>query len=173
MLINGRRLFVANQPPQQGTTSTDRNPKDDYALERYKYILKEIQALNGNLYRYLTLFQVLASAIIGGGITLFVGWRELNIDASAARAGIYGLLSLLVLVAAFIVLSLIIGILSWLDYRREEVELLEREVGKGRREKPRLRNFWRWHETYVVLFVILTVAAIYSYTENQIVPMIK
>lgn len=164
---------MANQPPQQGTTPIDRNPKDDFALERYKYILKEIQALNGNLYRYLTLFQVLASAIIGGGITLFVGWRELNIDASAARAGIYGLLGLLVLVAAFIVLSLIIGILSWLDYRREEVELLDREVGKGRREKPRLRNFWRWYETYVVLFVILTVAAIYFYTENQIIPMIK
>ncbi|MDQ5823823.1 MAG: hypothetical protein M3441_06360 [Chloroflexota bacterium] len=164
---------MANQPPQQNTTTTDGNPKDQYALERYKYILKEIQALNGNLYRYLTLFQVLASAIIGSGITLFVGWQELNIDASAARAGIYGLLGLLVLIAAFIVLSLIIGVLSWLDYRREEVELLDREVGKGLREKPRLRNFWRWHETHVILFVIFTVAAIYLYTENYIIPLIK
>lgn len=164
---------MADQPPQQSTTPTGRNPKEDYALERYKYILKEIQALNGNLYRYLTLFQVLASAIIGGGITLFVGWRELHIDASAARAGLYGLLGLLVLVAAFIVLSLIIGILSWVDYRREEVELLDREVGKGLREKPRLRNFWRWYETYVVLFIILTVLAIYFYTVNQIIPLIK
>jgi hypothetical protein len=158
--------------------SNQRNKRDDnrdidFKLERYKYILQEIHSLNENLHKYLTLFQTLATVIIGGGISLFVGWQNLNISADVARAGIRSLLSLLVILTLYVVISILAGVFSWLDYRKEEVELLNRTVEAGFRQPPNIKNFWRWHETYLILFSIAIVISIYIYVESQIIPLIN
>ena len=101
-------------------------------MERYKYILQQIHTLDDNVHKYLALFQTLATAIVGGGISLFVSWKTLHITADIVRASIQGLLGLLVILTLFVVISIIGGIFSWLDYRREEVELLNEMV------KPRI-----------------------------------
>src|SRR6266571_8736901 len=98
---------------------------DDFKLERYKYILQEIRAINENTHKYLTLFQTLATLVVGGGIGVFIGWKNLNIQAAVAMAGINGLLILFVLLALFVVISIVAGIVSWFDYRNEEVDLLD------------------------------------------------
>lgn len=144
---------------------------DDFKLERYKYILQELHSLNENIHRYLTLFQTLATLIIAGGVGVFVGWKSLHIPPDAAIAGINGLLFLLVLLALFVTASIIAGIISWFDYRNEEVELLD-QVHKDFRKKPNLRNLWRWNETYMIGFILIVVIFICIYVENQVIPLI-
>jgi hypothetical protein len=145
----------------------------DFELEHYKYILQQIHTLNDNIHKYLALFQTLATAIIGGGIWLFVSWRNLNIHADVVRASIQGLIGLLIILTLFVIISIGGGIFSWLDYRREEVELLNDVVRPGFRKMPTLRNFWRWYETYVIVFIITFVLVISIYVESQILPLIK
>lgn len=50
----------------------DKNSRSDFELERYKYILSQIQHLNEGIHKYLSLFQTLTTAIVGGGVALFV-----------------------------------------------------------------------------------------------------
>ena len=86
---------------------------------------------------------------------------------------IYGLLGLLVMLAIFVILSILAGIFSWLDYRKEEVALLNEAVGASFRVQPRIGNFWRWYETYMILFIIVFVVVTYCFVEDQVIPRSK
>lgn len=152
------------QLPDKGT---------EFKLERYKYILQQINFLNENLYKYLALFQTLTTAIVGGGIAVFVSWKELKIDAATARASIHGLVGLLVLLTLFVTISIIVGVTSWFDYRRDEVKLLDEVIAPGYRQPPRFQNLWRWHETYFIAFLGLMVLLIIVFVETQLIPLIK
>ena len=61
------------------------------------------------------------------------------------------------------------GIFSWFDYRKEEVKLLDEEVGVGFRTPPQKGNWWRWYETHMILFVFLIVVTIVIFVETQII----
>ena len=150
-----------------------RSSETDFKLERYKFILQEIHRLNENLHKYLALFQALATAIVGAGVAVFTVWEELNISAEMAKTGIRGLLGLLVILALFTVTSVIAGVFSWLDYRKEEVNLLNQEVERGFREMPTIKNLWRWYETYLVLFIFIVIMTIYIYVEREVIPLIQ
>jgi hypothetical protein len=104
-----------------------------FKLERYKFILQEIHALNENVHRYLTLYQTLATTIIGAGILVFVNWKGFGITADLAKVGMQALVGLLVILSIFIVIQIVAGIFSWMDYRDEEVKLLDEVVKKGYR----------------------------------------
>jgi len=146
---------------------------DAFILERYKYILQQIHALNQSVPSYLTLFQTLTTAIIGAGVAVFVSWQGLNISAELAVVGIRGLLGLLTILALFVVTSLIAGLFSWFDYRNEEVDLLS-EVGLSElRSRPRVRNFWRWYEFYLILFIVVVVAVVWIFAEGWALPLIR
>lgn len=144
----------------------------EFELERYKYILQQLTTLNENIHKYLSLFQVLASAIVGGGISVLVGWQSLNISAEAARMGIRSLLALLILLGIFVIMSIIAGVFSWIDYRKEEVALLNERVKPGFRSPPKLSNFWRWHETYLLLFMAIILVGAYMLVEYRVIPLI-
>lgn len=159
-----------NQPLQEKLTTSI---GAEFKLERYKYILQEIHTLNEGIHKYLNLFQVLATAIIGAGALVFIGWQQSNISASATRASIRGLMGLLVIIALFLTISVITGAISWFDYRKEEVDLLNEAVFPNFRKPPTWKNFWRWNETYVILFVLMSVIVIITYVENQIISLIK
>jgi hypothetical protein len=144
-----------------------------FLLERYKFILGELHSLNENIHRYLTLFQALATAIVAAGAALFVSWRKLEISADVARVTIETLLGVLIVLALFIILWIVSGIFSWLDYRNEEVKLLDVVVGQGARAKPSLGNFWRWHETYLLLLLVVIILGSYFFTQCVVIPAIK
>lgn len=133
----------------------------EFYLERYKYILQQIHATNENVYRFLAIYQAIATAASGGVLALFVGYRKWGIPAVVARTGVVGLLSLITIVAAFTVLLVVISVLTWLDYRREECELTDLAVRPGFRTPPNPRNAVRWHETYIVGFIVATVLAVW------------
>ena len=146
---------------------------DNLKLEYYKYVSNEIHSLNDNFHKFLSLFQTLATAIIGGGVAFLATWRNMNITPQTAVSIFRSLEGLLMLLATFILLSMIAGIASWYDYRKEETKLLNNEVDLDFRKTPKLRNLWRWSETYLVLFLIVFVVAVIVYSETQIIPLIK
>jgi hypothetical protein len=154
----------------QQTIYTETNK---FKVERYKYILNEIHFLNESVHKYLTLFQALATAVVGGVAAVYVGWRKLPIDVVTARIAIHALLGLLVILALFVVLSVIAGVWSWLDYRKEEVLLLDKVIEPGLRSPPNLRNFYRWSETYLVLFMLIVIFVACFFVELVIIPSIK
>jgi hypothetical protein len=151
----------------------DKKTSNDFKLERYKYILKQIHSLNENIHKYLALFQGLLTAIIGGGIAIFVSWKKLEIDAITAKSAINALIMLFLVLSLFIFISIFSGILSWFDYRKEEVKLLNEVVGPGFRNPPTIKHFWRWYETYILLFIICISIFIYVYINGNILETIK
>ncbi|GER86263.1 hypothetical protein KDW_04250 [Dictyobacter vulcani] len=159
---------------QQATAkiSQDLEAARPFYLERYRYILQQTNALNENGHKYLALFQTLATVIIGAGITLFLNWRSWHIMPEQASSGMQTLLGLLIIDTLFVVISLLSGIFSWLDYRREETVVLKHALGESFREPPRFRNFWRWYETYMILFILIFVIIIIFYVESQFIPQI-
>jgi hypothetical protein len=144
-----------------------------FKVERYKYILNELHSLNDNVHKYLTLFQTLATAIVAAGGAVFVAWPKLEIKPEMARLTIEALLGLLIILAVFVILSVMAGVLSWLDYRREEARLLDEVVEKGFRSVPDVRNFLRWYETYVVLLMVVIVVVAYFFVQCLVIPAIK
>jgi len=134
----------------------------DFKLERYKYILLQLSTLNENVHKYLLFYQTLVSAIIGGTAAFLVQAIEHNIPRKIVFGVLHSAALLLALIGAFTFLLVFSGIASWIDYRKEETELLSEVVNAGFRSTPRLRNFWRWPETYVLLFVTLGSIALCS-----------
>lgn len=145
----------------------------DFALERYKYILNQIHAVNENVYKFLAIYQALATTTIGAALALFVWYRHWGIPASIAREGVIGLMWLETIVAGFTGLLIFIGVLTWLDYRKEECELTDRAVYAGFRKPARIGNFVRWYETYILIFVAGSTLFMWFYGLTFIVPHIK
>lgn len=154
-------------------TTPESDKGKEFKLEHYKYILQQRQALNDNVHKYLALFQTLITGIAAGGMAIFVGWKELKIDATTARLSIKGLLWLAMILATFVMASILSTIFTWFDNRREEIKLLHQEIGPDYGKRPSWKNFWRWHETYFLLFLLVVMVLIYRFTENQLLPLIK
>ncbi|MGJ5754558.1 hypothetical protein FB563_2731 [Streptomyces puniciscabiei] len=145
----------------------------EFALERYRYILQQINAVNENAHRFLALYQTLATALASGAVALFVGYRRWDIPASTARGGVIGLLTLTTVVAAFTCTLILVGVLSWLDYRNEECDITDELIGPGFRERPRPGNFVRWYETYVLLFILVSVIAMWLLAGLLLLPSMR
>lgn len=136
---------------------TQGSTREEFALERYRYILQQIHAVNENLHRFLAIYQTLATTLVTAVLALFVGYREWGVDAATARGGVVGLLVLTTVVAAFTATLIVVGALSWLDYRHEECDLTDEMVAPDFRKRPRTRNLLRWYETYVLAFIVVSV----------------
>ena len=153
--------------------SSAENSDVQFSLERYKFILGEKRFLNENVHRYLTLFQTLMTAIVGAGATVFISWKKLDLGPEMARITIQMLLGLLIILAIFVILALVSGIFSWFDYRNEEIDLLEKNVGSATHARPSIRNFMRWQETYVLLLMVIVIASSYYFVERAVIPAIR
>jgi hypothetical protein len=146
-------------------------PINPLIVERYKYILSEIQSLNENIHRFITLFQTLTTAIVGGGVAFLASWKNFNLTPQIALTIIRSLEGLLTLTTGFIVVSIIIGMVSWYDYRKEETELLDKYIEPGFRKSPRWKNFIRWHETYTIIFMLVFIILVDIFIEQRVVPL--
>jgi len=144
-----------------------------FALERYRFILQQTNAINENVFRFLALYQTIASALVTGALALFVGYRTWGIARSVARDGVIGALLLVTFIAAFTVVFLIVGTLSWLDYRREECDLTDAVVYPGFRRRPSMSNAQRWYELYIILFILLSTVVLWSLAWFIVLPAMK
>jgi len=161
------------QKKETGSDTKSLNKKDEFKLERYKFILQQLNSLNEGTHKYIALFQTLATAVLGAGITIFAAWREIKIDAGIARLGIRAVLYLFTILTLFVILSIVINTISWFDYRKEEVELLSKEVGGDFRQLPSLKNAWRWNETYFVIFLFAVLLVVWVFAEQWLIPTIS
>jgi hypothetical protein len=140
-------------------------------LERYRYLQSQITSTNEATYRYLTLYQTLTTAVVSGGLALFVGYKDWQIAGGTAKNGLIGLLILETIIACFTCLLLAAGVASWFDYRREEAELLNGYLASNFREQPSFRNFYRWYETYIIAFIVVITSAIWILSSVKLFPI--
>lgn len=142
-------------------------------IERYRYILQQINTVNENVYRFLAIFQAIVTALVTAALVFFVSYSKWGIAPSTARTGLRGLLVLITVIAGFTILLIAVGILSWLDYRREECELTAKYFAADFRIPPKLRNFYRWYETFIILLIIVITVLLWVLTEVFLIPKIK
>ncbi|MEU1393630.1 MULTISPECIES: hypothetical protein [unclassified Nonomuraea] len=162
-----------SRPEISDTEAVSPDVLKDFGLERYRYILQQLNTLNDNVYKFLGIYQTLTTAIAGAALALFVGYKNWDIPPHLARSGVVGLLFLETVVAFFAVLIIVTGILSWIDYRREEVELTDRIVHSRFRRAPTFRNFWRWHELYIIIFILVSTLSLWICAYMLILPGIR
>lgn len=171
-----RRQRVATSRELNGLNrrrSKNSGTVDGAPLERYKFILQQIHTVNENVYKTLAIYQTLATALIGAALAIFVGYKKWGIAPQTAQAGVTALVWLLTFVASFAVLLLVTGILSWFDYRREECEFSDRLIEPGFRSPPRIRNLFRWYETYIIIFIVGSTILMWLYARTLIIPAIR
>lgn len=147
--------------------------RNEFALERYRYILQQIHAVNENAYRFLALYQTLATALVSAALALFIGYRKWGVAPETARGGVIGLLTLATVVAAFTGILIGVGAMNWLDYRNEECDITDEIVGPGFRKRPRPGNFLRWYETYVLLFILVSVITMWLIAALFLLPAMR
>lgn len=147
--------------------------RNEFALERYRYILQQIHTVNENAHRFLAIFQTLATTLVGAALGLFVGYRKWGVDPATARGGVIGLLVLTTVVAAFTSLLIVVGAFAWIDYRNEECDITDELVGPGFRKRPRPGNLLRWYETYVLLFIIVSVLSMWLLAGFFLLPVMR
>lgn len=145
----------------------------EFSIERYRYILSQISALNENVYRFLAIYQALATTTVGAAILLFVNYKRWGMEPGTARVGVLSLLVLETIVAAFTALLILVGVLSWIDYRREECELTDVAVALNFRKAPNVGNFFRWYETYIIAFIMVSAIVMWIFAYSFIFPRIK
>jgi hypothetical protein len=155
------------------TEQIDSEAARQIMVERYKYILDQIKSTNDNVYRFLAIYQALATAIAGAGMLLFVNYRNWKVPPAVVRLGLEGAASILSVVAGFTILLILIGVWTWLDYRNEECDVADRIVGVGFRSRPKVGNFFRWYETYIVVFIGTTVVVVWVFVEALLVPAVR
>ncbi|NBE80879.1 hypothetical protein [Micromonospora rubida] len=152
---------------------SDASNTTEFQVERYRFILQQIHAINENVYRFLAIYQALTVSLASAALALMIGYKKWGIDAGLARKGVVGLAALVTVVALFVIFLIVVGIASWIDYRREECTLSEKVVGPGFRAAPSLRNWYRWYETFVVLFVLTTTLSAWIGVLAFILPAMK
>lgn len=128
-------------------------------IERYKFVLLELARLSENTHKHtrylLAIFPAFASAVIA----LKFGDKGLESNTKLFFSHIaIGFLCVFTLASLFIVASVLADIASWIDYRKEEVALVNM-MGGDFRKVPEIKNFWRWYETYLITFVAIFVTA--------------
>jgi hypothetical protein len=157
--------------PSLSAASPDKN--HEFALARYRYILEQINSLNDNVHKFLAIYQALSTALSSAIVAIFIGYRNWKIEPPVARKGVICLMGMETLVSLFSMLLIIIGVLAWLDYRTEECELTDRFAHRGFRKPPRLGNFIRWYETYVLLFILTATILMWVFSLVFILPEVK
>ena len=145
----------------------------DLTNERYRYILQQIHVVNENVYRFLAIYQGLVTALAGGQVLLFVNYKRWGLSPSTTRTGLLALLLLETAVAFFTILLVIVGLLTWVDYRNEECDVSDMIFGVGFRNRPRPRNWYRWYEPYIIFFIVLSISLLWGLVEGLLNPVIS
>ena len=164
---------MVEQQPAPGSGTPSGETAQAFALERYRYVLQQINAINENVFRFLALYQALATGLVSAALALFVGYRSWGVSRSVARDGVVGILLIDTLAAFFTVVFLIIGAFAWLDYRNEECDLTDAAVYPGFRSRPRVANVPRWYELYIILFILISTAVLWVMAAVFLLPAMK
>lgn len=146
-----------------------------FKLERYRYILDQKKNLNLNVFRYLTVFQTISSSLVAGAIFILINYGDQKINIAITKLSIRGIYGLILVLTVFVIISILAGVYSWADYRKEEEEIWSEFSADTRpyiNDEAIFKNFWRWYETYIILFILITAIAIYVFFEAYLLKLI-
>lgn len=133
--------------------------QESFLTERYKYILSRKNDLNEKTFKIVSLYQIIIFGFVLGFYTIYSN-KSLS---GVAEYFCNGLIVILILTTSLLILLLIGGILAWLDIRNEESELMN-SIFKKTRDKIRLKDLFRWYESYIILcFVVITSSIVIGY----------
>lgn len=138
-----------------------KNTDKDFVLERYKYVLEQKRSLNRNTFLVVSIYQGVLALVVAANYQLWVALTDARVSVEFVSMAANGLLLLLWVVAVFSLSVLVSGVASWLGYRKEESLIEEGYLGTSR-PLPRLRNAFRWYETYVAIGIIV-VTTVFSF----------
>lgn len=129
--------------------------KEELAIERYKFILAKIQHLDESLYKNIGFVAKFVTAIISAVASILVLLESKKIANEIAMI----IINLLSYISAFTCLLFIFFTLaimfSWYDYRKEEVELLNRCEADLGRKAPSFKGVLRWTETWFLIALLI------------------
>lgn len=126
------------------------NLSNSLLIERYKYILLNRNQLNNNTFKIITLYQI----ILFGTFTAFYNIYQSKLVSSIKKIYCDTLMLLFFLSSLILVMVLLGGILSWLDSRRDEIQILVR-VSNYKKEKISWQSIFKWYETYITFAILL------------------
>nr|AVJ40384.1 hypothetical protein CLM75_24710 [Pseudomonas lurida] len=146
--------------------------KQDFTLERYKYILERKQSLNEATFKIAAIYQVIIVALGLAQFNVIAMTSSKSITLSTAEFASTCLLCMLAILTLLIIALLLGGIFSWLKYRSDERNIEIQIFGKSR-EPTSISNIFRWYETYIALIVILVFAATFWTYIYRVYPLLK
>lgn len=123
-------------------------------LERYKFILAEMGRLNENSHRHTKYFLAIFPALSSIALALKANPGAIVFGKEIAPIVSLGLMQVITMASIFGLVSVASDIASWIDYRREEVRLIT-SMGGTFRSDPKISKFWKWYETYLIVFLIM------------------
>lgn len=128
----------------------DSRLREEFLLERYKFILQQKQALNKTTFQLVTFFQSGLGLILSAHYVLGVAIAEKKIGVGWGALALGGVRWLLVVLSVFSILMILSGMASWIGYRKDEADI-EGSFLAVARPLPSMKNLLRWYETYVLL----------------------
>jgi hypothetical protein len=148
--------------------------KESIAVERYKYILSKLLFLDDSIYKNISSFsKIFISIITAQGVAIFTNLKSESDIVSDTFRFITSVTPYLVIILCIFYLFLTLAnLLSWFNYRDEEVELLEKLNIDLDRKKPSWTSWYRWSETWFIIFMLCTIFTVnfrFEYIINSII----
>lgn len=140
--------------------------KENFKLEKYKYVLARKQSLNEATFKITAIYQVAIAALGLAQYNVIAMLKANSITLEVALLSSLCLIVMLAILTVLIVALLIGGILAWLKYRNDESEI-ERDVFGQSRAPVKLTSSLTWYETYIILTVLLVFSVcLWAYFER-------
>ncbi|PSW06169.1 hypothetical protein [Photobacterium lipolyticum] len=141
---------------------------NQFAIERYKFILDKIKFLDNQYNNYLNLFIKLLTAILGIIISSILISKKGEIDASWVRYIIEASSALIIIISLILIRLTTITIHSWKDYRNDEVLLLSKFEIDIDRKPPSDQKENHWNEAaFITLLWATVVSFILTYLSSD------
>ncbi|MFD2177871.1 hypothetical protein [Veronia pacifica] len=121
----------------------------EIVLERYKFIIEKQKYLDSLLHKNMDFYLKVITAIMGiffSSASIYKNKPEIiSLDSLTLMLELTSILT--IFVSSVILLMTASIACSWFDYRKDEVKILDQVDGSYKREMPKKRNFWLWHES--------------------------
>ncbi|HEQ1859307.1 TPA: hypothetical protein VEO38_002875 [Providencia alcalifaciens] len=128
---------------------------DQIKIERYKFILEKIKFLDKQIHVNLNITITVFTSLITLLVLSIVAMKENKIGLNNFIFSVRTISFIAFIFSLYMVFSSIAIIRSWFDYRNEESDFLDKISCDIARKKPKKRNFFRWSETYFIIFIFL------------------
>src|SRR5690242_17452982 len=113
--------------------------KQDFLLERYKYVLNRKRELNSATFKITALYQAAIGFLASAEFTVLRLHSDSALRKSIAILATDGVFVLFLTTTTLTVCLFVGGIASWIKYRRDETEI-ERSIGRQGRSLPGIRG---------------------------------